>query len=401
MTDHLTAECLARAPGILKVAARFLKRPGMISLAGGLPNPDMFPFNSLSATIPTIPGSRGADLSETESTITMGLHDIASADASFDLSVALNYGQAAGSAQMIRWITEHTELVHNPPYADWSTCLTTGNTAGIYQALRMLCDKNRGDAWLTEEYCYASALETALPLGIKTVGITMDAEGPIPDVMDQILTNWDAAKMGARKPHVFYTVPTGQNPTGSTQSKARKQALYELCQKHDLYIVEDDPYYFVQLRSRTATTVTASSPSLECNPPKRSIGEFLASLPPSFLSIDTDGRVMRIDSFSKVIVPGARMGWVTASEQVIERYIRHAETASQGPSGFSQSIIYKLVDEKWGHEGFLNWLQHLQLEYTERRDVMLAAFDRFLPKLIVSWNCPSAGMFVSAHFDQT
>ncbi|KAL7931874.1 pyridoxal phosphate-dependent transferase [Trichoderma chlorosporum] len=372
--NHLTDECRARTPGVLKVAARFLKRPGMISLAGGLPSPDYFPFNSISATIPAIPGTTESNLSEVKSTITMGLRDIASGDASFDLSVALNYGQAAGSAQMIRWITEHTELVHKPPYADWDTCLTTGNTAGIYQALRMLCDKNRRDSWMAEEYCYASALETALPMGIRTVGIKMDADGPIPEVMDELLTNWDASKKGARKPHVLYTVPTGQNPTGSTQSTARKRAIYQVCQKHDIFIIEDDPYYFLQLRS-------GSTPPQ--NPARQSASAFLANLPPSLLSIDTDGRVMRIDSFSKVVVPGARMGWVTASEQMIERFIRHAETASQGPSGFSQSLIYKLVDEKWASLG----------EYTGRRDVLLAAFDKFLPKSIVSWNSPSAGMF--------
>lgn len=315
----------------------------------------------------------------------MGIRDIVSENAAFDLSVALNYGQAAGSAQMIRWITEHVELVHNPPYADWDTCLTTGSTDGLYKALRMLCDKNRGDSWMTEEYSYATALETAIPLGIRTVGIKMDSEGLIPGAMDKILTNWDASKIGARKPHVLYTVPTGQNPTGSTQSASRRRAIYDVCQKHDVYILEDDPYYFLQLHARTSNG----------QPPKLSIGEFLASLPPSYLSIDTDGRVLRLDSFSKVLAPGTRMGWVTASEQMIERFIRHSETASQGPSGFSQAIVYKLVDEKWGHAGFLNWLQRLQAGYTDRRDVMMSAFDKFLPKLIVSWDVPSAGMFVS------
>lgn len=250
----------------------------------------------------------------------------------------------------------------------------------------MLCDKNRGDSWMTEEYSYATALETAIPLGITTVGIKMDSEGLIPEAMDNILTHWNASKTGARKPHVLYTVPTGQNPTGSTQSASRRRAIYDVCQKHDVYILEDDPYYLLQLHSRTSH----GQP-----PPKRSVGEFLASLPPSYLSIDTDGRVMRLDSFSKTLAPGTRMGWVTASEQIIERFIRHSETASQGPSGFSQAIVYKLVDEKWGHTGFLNWLQRLQAGYTDRRDVMMIAFDKFLPKLIVSWDVPSAGMFVS------
>ncbi|KAM0449792.1 hypothetical protein ACHAO4_007089 [Trichoderma viride] len=378
--NHLTAESLTRAPGILKVAARFLKRPGIISLAGGLPTPDYFGFRSISAQVPS---SNQSILFENESTITMGIHDIASENAAFDLSIALNYGQAAGSAQMIRWITEHVELVHNPPYADWDTCLTTGSTNGLYQALRMLCDKNRGDSWMTEEYSYATALETAIPLGIRTVGIKMDSEGLIPEAMDKILTNWDASRMGARKPHVLYTVPSGQNPTGSTQSAARRRAIYDVCQKHDVYILEDDPYYFLQLHSRTSNG----------QPLKLSVGEFLASLPPSYLSIDTDGRVLRLDSFSKILAPGTRMGWVAASEQMIERFIRHSETASQGPSGFSQAIVYKLVDEKWGHTGFLNWLQRLQAGYTDRRDVMMSAFDKFLPKLIVSWDVPSAGMF--------
>lgn len=379
--SHLTAESLARAPGILKVAGRFLKRPGIISLARSLPTPDFFSFRSISAQVPT---SNQSILFEDESTIEIGIHDIATENAEFDLSVALNYGQAAGSAQMIRWITEHVELLHNPPYANWDTCLTAGSTDGLHQALRMLCDKNRGDSWMTEEYSYATALETAIPLGIKTVGIKMDSEGLIPEAMDQILINWDASRMEARKPHVLYTVPTGQNPTGSTQSASRRRAIYDVCQKHDVYILEDDPYYFLQLHSHTPP---------HGQPRKRSVGEVLASLPPSYLSIDTDGRVMRFDSFSKILAPGARMGWVAASEQMIERFIRHSETASQGPSGFSQAIVYKLVDEKWGHAGFLNWLQRLQAGYTDRRDVMMSAFDRFLPKLIVSWDVPSAGMF--------
>lgn len=94
---------------------------------------------------------------------------------------------------------------------------------------------------MTEEYSYATALETAIPLGIRTVGIKMDAEGLVPEAMDEILTNWDTTKRGARKPHVLYTVPTGQNPTGSTQSASRRRAVYEVCQKHDVYIIEDDP----------------------------------------------------------------------------------------------------------------------------------------------------------------
>jgi aromatic amino acid aminotransferase I len=79
----------------------------------------------------------------------------------------------------------------------------------------------------------------------------------------------------------------------------------------------------------------------------------------------------------------------------VERFIRHAEVANQGPSGFSQVILHKLLDERWGHEGYLQWLMNLSLEYTKRRDVMVAACEELLPKEVVSWRVPQAGMFVS------
>ena len=86
---------------------------------------------------------------------------------------------------------------------------------------------------------------------------------------------------------------------------------------------------------------------------------------------------------------------MTASAQVIERYVRHAEVASQGPSGFSQVVVHRLLDETWGHDGYLRWLMHLRHAYTGRRDAILAACERHLPRNVVSWTPPRAGMFVS------
>lgn len=304
----------------------------------------------------------------------------------YDLSTALNYGQANGSAQMTRFVTEHVELVGAPPYADWRTCLTVGSTGALEQALRLLCDGARRDALLTEEYSFSTALETAAPLGLAVAGVPMDGEGLIPERMDEILAGWDPARRGgARKPHVLYTVPSGQNPTGATQGEGRRRALYDVCRRHDVFIIEDEPYYYLQMPAPGA-------------PLPASVDEFLDGLVPSLLSMDVDGRVLRMDSFSKVVVPGSRLGWVTASEQIIERFIRHAEVANQGPSGFSQVILHKLLDERWGHEGYLRWLMNLRGEYTKRRDVMVAACERFLPKDVISWNPPRAGMFVSIFF---
>lgn len=379
---------------MLKQAAKHLKKPGIISLGGGLPCPEYFPIDSLSMKVPVPPHFTEEATKRTGKTVTIGKHDVAEKpDAEYDLAIGLNYGQATGSAQMVRWVTEHTEIVHNPPYADWRACLTVGSTGALEQALRMLCDRNRGDAVLMDEFAFSTALETAEPLGIKVIGVAIDEQGLLPESMDEMLSEWDPKQHnGTRKPHVLYTVPSGQNPTGATMSEQRRRDVYEVCQKHDVFIIEDEPYYFLQMDPYVpggASQQKAPAPHPE------SIDEFLSSMIPSLLSMDVDGRVLRMDSFSKVTIPGSRMGWVTASEQIVERYIRHAEVASQGPAGLSQVVLHKLLDEHWGHEGYFRWLMNLRTEYTKRRNVILDACEDFLPKEVVEWCPPAAGMFVS------
>jgi aromatic amino acid aminotransferase I len=347
--------------------------------------------------IPSPPHFSEAETAVMGESVSIGKYDVRNQaaredGAAYDLSIALNYGQATGGAQMMRFVTEHTELVCDPPYADWRCCLTVGSTGALEQAYRMFFDRERGDSMLTEEYSFATALETAHPLGVKVVGIRMDEQGLLPESMDEILSGWDKSARGARKPHVLYTVPSGQNPTGATMSDKRRRDVYAVAQKHDVYIIEDEPYYFLQMQPYTGQNAPAV-------PPPASMEEFLDNLVPSLLSLDVDGRVMRMDSFSKVVVPGSRLGWVTASEQIIERYIRHSEVCNQGPSGFSQAILYKLLDETWGHDGYIEWLMNLRLEYTKRRDVMLAACEKYLPRDLVSWTPPAAGMFVSVTTD--
>ncbi|KAK6068785.1 aromatic amino acid aminotransferase [Seiridium cupressi] len=387
--DHLlSAESLARKPCVLKEAAKHLKKPGLVSLGGGLPSADHFPFDSMSLRIPCPPHFSETATHASGRDVTIGKRDVAEKDGVFDLSIGLNYGQSIGSAQMLRWVTEHTELCHRPPYADWRSALTIGSTGSLECAYRMFCDRNRGDSVLTEEFSFSTALETAEPLGIRVFGVKMDEQGLLPESMDDILSNWNVSERGARKPTVLYTVPSGQNPTGATQGVQRRKDVYAVCQKHDMIIIEDEPYYFLQMQKYTG----ADTPDV---PPPANVEEFLSGLIPSLLSIDVDGRVMRHDSFSKVVVPGSRMGWITASEQIIERYIRHAESCSQGPSGFSQLAMYKLIDEEWGHEGYLQWLMHLRLEYTKRRNIILGACEKYLPRDVVSWVAPAAGMFTN------
>ncbi|XXG94094.1 Aromatic/aminoadipate aminotransferase 1 [Hypoxylon texense] len=399
--DHLLSqESLSREACVLKQAAKYLKKPGLISLGGGLPSASNFPIDSLSMRIPTPPHFAEAEVPATGQDVSIGKYDVRDGrnGGVYDLSIALNYGQSIGAAQLLRWATEHTELVHGPlPYADWRCALTLGSTGALEQALRMLCDRGRNDAVVTEEYTFSTALETAHPLGIRVFGVGMDGEGLRADKLDEVLGTWDeGGRGGARKPTVLYTVPSGQNPTGATQGARRRRDIYDVCRKHDVFILEDEPYYFLQMPPYGASNSNAPPP-----PPPATPEAFLEGLVPSLLSMDTDGRVLRMDSFSKVVVPGSRLGWITASEQVVERYIRHAEVASQGPSGISQVLLYKLVDEGWGHDGYLRWLMHLRLEYTRRRDAILAACERYLPTDLVSWVPPAAGMFLWLRVDHT
>lgn len=363
-----------------------------------MPSSETFPIAQLSMKVPIAPHFSEEETLENGQIVSIGKYDVRNDvnGAIYDLSIALNYGQSTGSAQMLRFLVEHTEIVCNPPYADWRICQTIGSTGALEQALRMFCDKERNDSVLTEDFSFSTALETIHPLGVKVFGSPIDEEGLVPEAMDSLLTNWDEKTRGARKPHLLYTVPSGQNPTGATQGTERRKAIYAVAQKHDLFIIEDEPYYFLQMqpyRSRSEPGADGG-PDAAVAPPSN-VEDFVASLVPTLVGIDVDGRVLRLDSVSKVLVPGSRLGWVVGSDQIVERYQRHAEVASQGPSGISQIILYKLLDETWGHEGYFQWLMSLRMQYTRRRDTILAACEEHLPQDLVTWVPPAAGMFVS------
>lgn len=373
-----------RKGNTLKDAAKYLSKPGLISLGGGIPSSEHFPFDELSVKVPSIGHFSEQETKELGVTLTAGKHDLAEGKSIYDIATAFNYGQGAGSAQLLRWITEHTELIHDLQYEDWGCTMVPGSTSSTEMAFRLFT--RPGDMILSEVYTFSAAVNCADALGLRVAGIAMDKEGPLPDDMDALLTTWDVAARGARKPRILYTVPTGQNPTGCTQPLARRKALYAVCQKHDIYIVEDEPYYFLQMQPYTG-------PNSPAAPVPKSHSEFLNSLVPSYLSLDTDGRVMRLDSFSKVLSPGSRVGWVTASRQIVDICAKAADLSTQNPSGISQLVLFKLLDEHWGHGGYLDWLIHLRVSYSARRDSILAACEKHLPRDVVSWNPPMAGMF--------
>ncbi|KAJ2856581.1 Aromatic/aminoadipate aminotransferase 1, partial [Coemansia erecta] len=271
--------------------------------------------------------------------------------------------------------------VHHPVYSDWDVVVSAGNTDAFVKTLMLFCQ--HGDTLIVDEWTYPSAIGAAVPMGIRLAPVTMDGEGAMPEALDRLCANWSEDQ--GKRPRVAYMIPTAQNPTGATMSAERKQAIYAVAQKHDLVIIEDDPYYYLQFsKYRPLSTVSDPEERYKDLPG-------LQALLPSLLSIDTDGRVIRLDSFSKVLAPGLRCGWITAPKYITDKIQLHNETSIQQPGGLSQAFVSKLLNVEWGHDGWERHLIWIQREYAVRRDLFV---DLCLKKLkgMIEFVVPQAGM---------
>lgn len=204
----------------------------------------------------------------------------------------------------------------------------------------------------------------------------------------------------------------GQNPTSGVLSLQRRREIYALCCEYDIIVVEDDPYWYLQFPTSTAsnTTTTADPANTSFNPDvpmfanaepvpegwKSSGYKFLDSLVPSMISIDVEGRVIRLDTFSKTVAPGCRLGWITGQPALVERILRITETSTQQPSGFVQAMIAELLlgpdhkglegkdkggmgglpdGEGWKADGWVRWLEGLRGNYERRKKDMSAILN--------------------------
>ncbi|ETS83597.1 hypothetical protein PFICI_05473 [Pestalotiopsis fici W106-1] len=386
MEHFLSVESRARGAATLKAGGAELTED-IISLSTGRPSSEYFPFLNLSLELPKVPRVSESHLHQS-TTHAIEKHGLPGSK-SLDLAISLNYGYSAGSEQLIRFVTEHVEAIHNPPYSNWHCSLTVGSTAALDAAFRMFCQ--RGDFILMEKFSYSGAIEAARPLGIQMAGIDMDDDGLSPTHLDNLLSEWDTAQRGARKPFLLYTIPTGHNPCGITQSLQRRREIYAVAEKHDLFIIEDDPYYFMQFNGQQNAPLHATEDS-EGLP--IAITEPTWDLLPSYLSLDVSGRVLRLDSTSKMLAPGLRCSWMTGNSEIISRLLYYHDVSTVSPSGLSQLVMHTLLNEVWGHEGFMTWLEYLCDEYLQRRDILVRACATHLPSRICSWHVPDGGMFL-------
>lgn len=291
-----------------------------------------------------------------------------------NLAVELQYGKTYGAPHLVDWLTEHIKRTHNPPNDNWEVLNTAGNTDGFDGLLRTLF--MRGDSMLVEEFAYPGSLVAAQTQGVSCVGVPMDGDGILVPEMDKILTEWDEKARGARKPKAVLMVPTCSNPTGYTMPAARKRELYAVARKHNILIFEDDPYCFLQIR-------------------KYDDSGRLLPIEETFLSMDVDGRVLRLDSFSKIVAPGSRCGWLTGPKEIVSAVMQRSEASTQCPSGFTVSAIAAVVRAWGGHEGFeQKYLPHISKVYEERARAMVSFFEKYLPAEAAEWPAASGGMFI-------
>ncbi|KAI0776130.1 PLP-dependent transferase [Trametes elegans] len=379
LTHHLSDFARARRPSPLKELVRFFDNPDLITIANGTPSPEYFPFAAISGDA-LVPESFSVTNSPSESSLswfwklfggarkektnTISIPKFADRPGELNLQTALQYGAATGLVQLQKFVHDFVERVYQPGYADWTILAHTGNTDGFSRLILTLC--NPGEVFITEDWTYPSALASSEPYGIRPVGVPMDHEGLRADDLRMLLSEWDEAARGSKRPHVLYTVPVGQNPTGVTMGATRKKQIYDICVEYDVIIIEDDPYYFLQMGTYAAQFERRSQ-AIPSDPET-----WLANLVPSYVKVDYQGRVIRLDTFSKTIAPGSRLGFFTCSPQLAERLERAGETTSQAPCGFGQSLVTKLLTT-WQYDGYVRWLQGLAAQYQARRDFLLDA----------------------------
>ncbi|XP_061525843.1 kynurenine/alpha-aminoadipate aminotransferase, mitochondrial isoform X3 [Phycodurus eques] len=345
----LTAVSAARKPSPIRMLTELQQRspPSLISLAGGAPNPDTFPFESAVIKVKNGPA------------------------VSFDeaaMKRALQYSASNGIPELLMWMKNLQKDLHDPPTALYSpekgqmdVCVTTGSQEGLCKVFEMLVSP--GDDVLLDSPTYPGTLAALRPLGCNIVNVRSDQHGIIPAALEEVLSRWNRSDV--LRPKVLYTIPNGGNPTGASMTAQRKKEVYELARMYDMLIIEDDPYYFLQFDKPWA---------------------------PTFLSMDVDGRVIRTDSFSKILSSGLRIGFVTGPKPLVERVVLHIQASTMHTSTFTQLMVSQLL-HSWGQDGFLHHTHGVIEFYRKQRDAMINSANKWLTG-VAKWHAPSAGMFL-------
>ncbi|KDN51005.1 hypothetical protein RSAG8_00634, partial [Rhizoctonia solani AG-8 WAC10335] len=394
LSHHLSDEARNIKPSPLKGMYKYWGMPGLVNLAGGVPHPSLFPYETMSANVlpPTAFSVGGSDgvlswlwstlnkKSKTQITIPK-YADPKDGPSAIQLSTALQYSMVAGLPAFVDFVRNFTLQVFQPAYSDFRILANSGNTDGWTKACTLLCQP--GEFILTEDWTYPGALLSAWPSGVRPYPVPMDNLGMIPSGLERILAEWEeGAHDGKRRPHVMYTIPIGQNPTGAVMDAERKQEIYDVCVKYDIIIVEDDPYYFLQYPEYKRKSERSLRNHIPSKVDPETSRRFLDTLAPSYLKIDHQGRVIRLDTFSKVSI-GTQY---TERRDLMLDSLFEASSSGLGLAqnhGLSQGAV-RVYDA-----------------YVKPTGVLYGSLDEKLPsrdKTLFSFAIPNGGMFLWIKF---
>lgn len=321
---------------IIRELLKWTQRPEMISFAGGLPAPEVFPVERFQEACHKVLATQAA--------------------------TALQYGPTEGYRPLREFIVAQMSRYGIVAGVD-NVLITSGSQQALDLIAKLLI--NRGDRLLVESPTYLGALQAFNLFGAEYVTVPIDHDGMQTSRLEAALRSG---------PKFMYVLPNFQNPGGVTLSRQRREALVLLSDHYGVPIIEDDPYG--QLRYE---------------------GEHIPPLVVmDRVNLQRDdayqlGNVIYLSTFSKLLAPGLRIAWMVAPVEVIARLVQLKQSADLHTSTFAQMVTYEAA-----RDGFLD--QHVKVIralYHERRDAMLQALTDFFPPE-VTWTHPDGGLFLWA-----
>ena len=326
---QLAERAHAMNPSAIREILKVTERPGILNFAGGLPAPETFPVDAMRAACATV-----------------------LAEGSAVAKPSLQYASSEGLPELRQWVA--TELgKQGAAVSPDQVLITTGSQQGLDLIAKVLIDK--GSRLLVESPTYLGALQAFTPMQPAVESIESDSGGVSPSALREALQKGE-------RPRFIYLLPNFQNPTGRTMDEARREAVIAVCREHGLPIVEDNPY-----------------------------GELWFDAPPPkpLLARWPEG-VVYLGSFSKILAPGLRLGYIVAPPALYPKLLQAKQAADLHTPGFNQRVVAEVIKD-----GFLD--QHvptIRARYHAQRDAMLAALARELGPTGAEWTQPVGGMFV-------
>lgn len=322
-----------KASEVRELLAIITKRREVISFAGGIPDPALFPREELAEIAKDVIAKYG--------------------------NIALQYSETKGVLEVRETICNFLKRTKNVKCEPEEVVITTGSQSALDILARVFIDP--GDIIIAENPTYLAAIGAFRNAGAKFIGIPLDDSGMRIDILEEKLRETPSEELERIK--FIYTVPIAQNPAGVTLSKERKKELLEIASKYDLIIIEDDPYSYLVFEEGVDTN--------------------------TLKSMDREGRVIYMSTVSKILAPGLRIGWITANIEIarkvelVKQYVDlHSPTLTQliVSEAIKRGIIEKVVSKALPH-------------YRAKRDTMLKAIKEHFPEY--AWySKPVGGLFI-------